>query len=297
MTGAVHVFVSEPPKATIARKPIDVVGPRHGGRTTEERRDWEENTFDKPAVPPRLLGAFPHRISAMKIALVGVAGVPLGKHKVKDPRLDQADKLVEADKKTYATVDVVGDADASTSDAIVSSPEGRFDLIVQDLELAETRLGRNPPAAEQGVLEKIKATLEAEGVVATAGLTAEELQLVGAHAFLTSKPVVVAEPGDVEKFDEFLPRVVSVGGYLSFLTVGGSENRAWLVRQGATAPEAGAVIHTDIQKGFIRAEIIGFADLLAAGGETQAKRANKMRLETKTYVMQDYDLVNFRFNK
>jgi len=111
------------------------------------------------------------------------------------------------------------------------------------------------------------------------------------------KPVVVAEAADVEKFDEFLARVVAAAGYISFLTVGGPENRAWLVRGGATAPEAGGIIHTDIQKGFIRAEIIGFADLVACGGETQAKRANKMRLEMKTYVMQDYDVVNFRFNK
>ena len=57
------------------------------------------------------------------------------------------------------------------------------------------------------------------------------------------------------------------------------------------------MIHTDIQKGFIRAEIISFPDFIAAGGETQAKRANKLRLENKTYVVQDYDLVNFRFNK
>ena len=64
-----------------------------------------------------------------------------------------------------------------------------------------------------------------------------------------------------------------------------------------TAWEAGGTIHTDIQKGFIRAEIISFADFIAAGGETQAKRASKMRLETKPYVMQDYDLTNFRFNK
>ena len=81
------------------------------------------------------------------------------------------------------------------------------------------------------------------------------------------------------------------------LTVGGKENRAWPIRAGATAWEAAGTIHTDIQKGFIRAEIISFADFVQAGGETQAKRAGKQRLELKTYVMQDYDVVNFRFNK
>ena len=81
------------------------------------------------------------------------------------------------------------------------------------------------------------------------------------------------------------------------LTVGGKENRAWPIRKGTTAWEAAGTIHSDIQKGFIRAEIISFADFLAAGGETQAKRAGKLRLELKQYVVQDYDLVNFRFNK
>ena len=107
----------------------------------------------------------------------------------------------------------------------------------------------------------------------------------------------MADAPEVEKFDEFLVRVVADAGFISFLTVGGPENRAWLIRKGATAPEAGGAIHTDIQKGFIRAEIISLSDLVAAGGETQAKHANKLRLEAKAYVMQDYDLVNFRFNK
>lgn len=233
----------------------------------------------------------------MKIALVGITGVPPGKHKVRDPRLDQADKLVKADTRTYALVDVVGEEEASTADALVVSPEGRFELVVKDLEFAETRLERNPPAAEKAVLEKIKAHLEGEGLVAEAGLTPEELHLVESHAFITAKPIVVADAADAEAFDSFLVRVVSASGYISFLTVGGTENRAWLIRKGATAQEAGGAIHTDIQKGFIRAEIIAWDDLVAAGGETAAKHANKMRVETKSYVMQDYDVVNFRFRK
>ena len=233
----------------------------------------------------------------MKVALVGITGVPLGKHKVRDLRLDQADKLVKADSKTYASVDVVGKEEASTADALVVSTEGRFDLVLEDLELAEKRLERDPPAPEKAVLERIKAHLESEGVIVEAGLTPEELQLIGSHAFVTAKPIVVAEAADAEAFDSFLVRVMSASGYISFLTVGGSENRAWLIRKGATAQEAGGAIHTDIQKGFIRAEIIAWDDLVAAGGETGAKHANKMRVETRSYVIQDYDVVNFRFKK
>lgn len=233
----------------------------------------------------------------MKVSLVGITGVPLGKHNVKDPRLDQADKLIEAKKKIYAQVDVAGDDEMLTADVIVVSPGSRLDLILQDLEFVETRLGRNPPDEERAVLEKIKACVESDQMISALGLTPEETKSIEAHAFVTMKPVVVAEAQDVEQFDEFLVRVISDAGYITFLTVGGVENRQWLIKAGTTAVEAAGAIHTDIQKGFIRAEIISFADMIAAGGETEAKRANKQRLETKTYVMQDCDLTNFRFNK
>ena len=101
----------------------------------------------------------------MKVALVGITGVPLGKHNVKDPRLDQADQLIEAKKKIYAQVDVAGEDEALTADVIVVSPGSRLDLILQDLEFVETRLGRNPPDAERVVLEKIKNCLESDKMI------------------------------------------------------------------------------------------------------------------------------------
>ena len=233
----------------------------------------------------------------MKISVIGVPGLPVGKHNLKDPRLDQADKLVEAKKKTYAQVDVVGEDATLEADAIVVSRDRLPDLILQDLEFVETRLGREPAAAEKVALEKIQTNLEAERTVFQAGLSAEELQGVTAHNFHTNKPVTVADATDLENTDVLMVRAFADAGYISFLTVGGKENRAWPIRKGQTAWEAGGTIHSDIQKGFIRAEIISFADFIAAGGETEAKRAGKQRLELKQYVMQDYDLTNFRFNK
>lgn len=233
----------------------------------------------------------------MKIALFGLAGIKTGKHNLKDPRLDEADKLVEADKKTHAQVDVVGEEQLLDADAVLVSVEGRADLILKDLEFVETRLGRDPQPAERLALEKIQGLLEQEKFVAQSGLAPEELSAVAAHNFFTAKPIVAAEATELENPDALLLRAFYEGGYICFLTVGGKENRAWAIRKGLTAWEAGGAIHTDIQKGFIRAEIISYADFVAAGGETQARRANKMRLETKQYVMQDYDLTNFRFNK
>ena len=234
----------------------------------------------------------------MKICLFGMPGVALGKHNVKDPRLDEADRLVEAKKKTYVQVDVMDDKELATADVIAATPASRPDLILEDLHFVETRLGRNPAEPEHTALLKLKAKLEHDGFVSEAVLTSEETQALAVHTcFLTSKPIVVATGEELAQPERLVLRAYATSGYISFLTVGGKENRAWMIRQGATAWEAAGVIHSDIQKGFIRAEVISYTDLVDHGGETGAKRSGKQRLEGKTYVMQDYDVVNFRFNK
>jgi len=78
----------------------------------------------------------------MKIALFGISEIKLGRHNLKDPRLDQADKLVAADKKTYAQVEVVGEDQLLEADAVLALDEAKADLILKDLEFVETRLGR-----------------------------------------------------------------------------------------------------------------------------------------------------------
>ena len=82
----------------------------------------------------------------------------------------------------------------------------------------------------------------------------------------------------------------------SFFTVGPDECRAWPVRKGATAPVAAGVIHSDLQRGFIRAEVTAYDDLMAAGSMSAAKAAAKVRLEGKTYVVQDGDILEIRFS-
>ncbi len=83
-------------------------------------------------------------------------------------------------------------------------------------------------------------------------------------------------------------------GLQTYLTAGPKESRAWTIRAGATAPEAAGVIHTDFQRGFIKAEIVGYDDLVAAGSMAAAKSAGKVRMEGKDYVMRDGDVVEFR---
>jgi GTP-binding protein YchF len=97
-----------------------------------------------------------------------------------------------------------------------------------------------------------------------------------------------------------LARIIRAGygllGLITFFTVGPKEARAWTVRAGAKAPEAAGVIHTDFEKGFIRAETIAYDDFVACNGEQGAKDAGKMRLEGKEYLVQDGDIFHFRFN-
>jgi GTP-binding protein YchF len=97
-----------------------------------------------------------------------------------------------------------------------------------------------------------------------------------------------------------LARVIRAGydllHLITFFTAGPKEARAWTVETGAKAPQAAGVIHTDFERGFIRAETIGFADFVACGGEAGAKEAGKMRSEGKEYVVQNGDVMLFRFN-
>lgn len=85
-------------------------------------------------------------------------------------------------------------------------------------------------------------------------------------------------------------------GLQTYLTAGPKESRAWTIKRGATAPEAAGVIHTDFQRGFIKAEIVSFDDLIEAGSMNAARSAGKVRMEGKDYLMQDGDVVEFRFN-
>ena len=84
-------------------------------------------------------------------------------------------------------------------------------------------------------------------------------------------------------------------GLITYFTVGPKEARAWTVTRGTKAPKAAGTIHTDFEKGFIRAETIAYDDFVTLGGEVPAKEAGKMRLEGKEYVVKDGDVMHFRF--
>ncbi len=144
-------------------------------------------------------------------------------------------------------------------------------------------------------LDAVRALAEQENAVVVPVCAAIEAELIELEedeqqAFL--EELGLEEPG--------LNRVIRAGyrllGLQTYFTAGVKEVRAWTIRIGATAPQAAGVIHTDFEKGFIRAEVTSYQDFIACNGEQGAKEAGKLRLEGKDYIVQDGDVMHFRFN-
>ena len=140
---------------------------------------------------------------------------------------------------------------------------------------------REYAAGEGAEVVPVCAAIEAELVELDAGERAAFLEEMG-----------MEEPG----LNRVIRAAYSLLGLQTYFTAGEKEVRAWTVRVGATAPEAAGVIHTDFQKGFIRAEVVSYEDFIRYGGEQGAREAGKLRLEGKDYVVQDGDVMHFRFN-
>jgi GTP-binding protein YchF len=147
--------------------------------------------------------------------------------------------------------------------------------------------------ANAAFLDELRALVApAEAVFMDAKIESELIDLPEDEARELLEAIGQPEPG--------LHQLIRIGfrtlGLQTYLTAGPKEARAWVISVGATAPEAAGVIHTDFQRGFIKAEIVAYDDLMAAGSMAAAKAAGKVRIEGKEYVMADGDVVEFRFN-
>jgi ribosome-binding ATPase YchF (GTP1/OBG family) len=154
----------------------------------------------------------------------------------------------------------------------------------------------NVDASELGD-EKLRADLSqlvapAKAIFLDAKTEAELAELSDEDALELLKSIGLEEPG--------LATLARVGfetlGLQTYLTAGPKEARAWTIHKGDTAPMAAGVIHTDFQRGFIKAEVVSFQDLVEAGSMVEARSRGKVRMEGKEYVMHDGDVVEFKFN-
>ena len=144
-------------------------------------------------------------------------------------------------------------------------------------------------------LDAVRARAEKEGAVVVpvcAAIEAEIAQLEDEEKVEFLKDLGLDEPG----LNRVIRGAYKLLGLQTYFTAGPKEVRAWTVRRGATAPQAAGVIHTDFERGFIRAEVIGYEDYIAGKGEGGAKEAGKLRLEGKEYVVREGDVMHFRFN-
>jgi ribosome-binding ATPase len=145
------------------------------------------------------------------------------------------------------------------------------------------------------LLERVRALAASEGapmLAVCASLEAEIAELSDEDKRVFLADIGLQEPG----LDRLIRAAYGLLGLQTYFTAGPKEAKAWTIPIGATAPLAAGVIHTDFERGFIRAEVIGYDDYIACNGEQGAKEAGKMRLEGKDYVVRDGDVVHFRFN-
>jgi GTP-binding protein YchF len=158
--------------------------------------------------------------------------------------------------------------------------------------VANVREGGFEANAHLEAVRRHAAQENAPVVAVCAAIEAEIADMTDADKSMFLTDMGMTEPG--------LDRVIHTGyallGLQTFFTAGPKEVRAWTIQKGNTAPQAAGVIHTDFEKGFIRAEVIAFDDYIACKGEQGAKEAGKMRLEGKDYVVRDGDVIYFRFN-
>lgn len=132
----------------------------------------------------------------------------------------------------------------------------------------------------------------AEVIVISARVEAEIAELEGEDKVMFLEELGLAEAG----LDRLIRAAYKLLGLITYFTAGVQEVRAWTIREGTKAPQAAAVIHTDFERGFIRAEVVAYEQLVDAGSMAQARERGFLRLEGKDYVVQDGDVVHFRFN-
>jgi ribosome-binding ATPase len=145
------------------------------------------------------------------------------------------------------------------------------------------------------LLDLVKAHAAKEGAPVTAICAKIEAEIADLED--EDKEVFLADIGMTEPgLNRLIRSAYTLLGLETYFTAGVKEVRAWTVHKGSTAPQAAGVIHTDFERGFIRAEVIAFNDYVTLGGEAKSKEAGKMRLEGKEYIVKDGDVMHFRFN-
>jgi GTP-binding protein YchF len=204
----------------------------------------------------------------------------------------EAQRLAAALKKVHAVLDqgrAARSAELTREEHAVLRP---LFLLTMKPTMYVANVGENGSAA---ALEAVKRYATREGapvVPISAALEAQIADMPDEDKKLFLEDMGMQEPG----LDRVIRAAYQLLGLQTYFTAGPKEVRAWTITAGATAPQAAGVIHTDFERGFIRAEVAAYDDFVAHGGEQGAKEAGKLRLEGKDYIVRDGDVIHFRFN-
>ena len=206
-----------------------------------------------------------------------------------------------AEKKIFAKMKEALEAERPLREVAFDEEERRrlrnYQFLSEKPILLAVNLGENEIKGSAAVLQKagLVAFAERGGVAVcpmAATIEAEIAELPPADAKAFMDDLGLEEPG----LDRVIRTSYALLGLISFLTAGEDECRAWTIRKGTRAQQAAGAIHSDIERGFIRAEIVAYDDLVAAGSIAACRDKGTLRLEGKDYVVQDGDVINFRFN-
>ena len=234
----------------------------------------------------------------MKIGILGTDIFVQGKANLVDERVKTLKAMFNAPKEVYIQADIITDQDKLVeADGIIAPENAKLDLIVHDMEFVETRISRCEDPAEKTLLANFKNQLDKEGLLCDLTISDADKELISGYSLWSIRPIYLAKPEELEDKNKLLLNGYAHFGYISFFTAGDKDSHAWSIKKGVSACEAAGAIHSDIQKGFIRAEVTSYQDLIADGNLSKARANNHIRLEMKEYVVQDGDYMVIRTNK
>lgn len=234
----------------------------------------------------------------MKIGILGTDVFTQGKAALNDERVKALKAMFNSAKEVYIQVDIItAQEKLSEADGIIVPENAKLDLVVHDIEFVETRLSRCADAVEKELLTKFKDHLDKEGLLCELTVSEAEKGLISGYSLWSIRPVYLAKEAELQDKNKLLFSAYTNFGFISFFTAGDKDSHSWSIKKGATAWDAAGAIHSDIQKGFIRAEAIGYQELTSDGSLSKARSNNHLRLEMKDYVVQDGDYLVIRTNK
>lgn len=229
----------------------------------------------------------------MKTAVIGL-DFPLGKRALADERLEKLKSIFHVQKVTQIQIEFSDESGLKDADGILCEAGAKLDLIIKDLEVIENRLSSTE--ADKDLFLRCKEALEKETVLNEVPFSDSQKQMLSGINLVTLKPIVFVDKENAPSIPEMMRMVHDNSPAVTFFTVNERELRAWSLEKGSSVYEAAGSIHSDIQRGFIKAEVTGYEDLIKAGGLNQAKGKGSVKVVDKDYVVRDGDLIQIRFN-